>query len=57
MVAAMLIAPEVSSVFHGWGYFVRFLWWSAAAAAVLATLVYIRAGSKFIEQYEQHNGH
>ena len=57
MVAAILIAPEVSSVFHGWVYFVRALWWSAAAAAVLATLVYIRAGSKFIEQYEQHNGH
>ncbi|MGA2070861.1 MAG: CDP-alcohol phosphatidyltransferase family protein [Sedimentisphaerales bacterium] len=56
MVAAILIAPEVSSVFHGWVYFVRVLWWSGAAAAVLATLVYIRAGSKFIEQYEQHNG-
>jgi CDP-diacylglycerol--glycerol-3-phosphate 3-phosphatidyltransferase len=57
MVAAILIAPEVSTVFHGWVYFVRFLWWSAAGAAVLATLVYIRAGSKFIEQYEQHNNH
>ena len=57
MVAAILIAPEVSSVFHGWVYSVRALWWSAAGAAVLATLVYIRAGSKFIEQYEQHNGH
>jgi CDP-diacylglycerol--glycerol-3-phosphate 3-phosphatidyltransferase len=57
MVAAILIAPEVSSVFHGWIYFVWALWWSAAGAAVLATLVYIRAGSKFIEQYEQHNGH
>ena len=56
MVAAILIAPEVSSVLHGWVYFVRALWWSAAGAAVLATLVYIRAGSKFIEQYEQHNG-
>jgi CDP-diacylglycerol--glycerol-3-phosphate 3-phosphatidyltransferase len=57
MVAAILIAPEVASIFNGWVYFVRVLWWSAAAAAVLATLVYIRAGSKFIEQYEQHNGH
>jgi cardiolipin synthase (CMP-forming) len=57
MVAAILIAPEVSSVFHGWVYFVHVLWWSAAAAALIATLVYIRAGSKFIEQYEQHNGH
>jgi phosphatidylglycerophosphate synthase len=56
MVAAILIAPEVSTVFHGWVYFVRVLWWSAAGAAFIATLVYIRAGSKFIEQYEQHNG-
>ena len=57
MVPAILIAPEVSSVFSGWVYFVRLLWWSAAIAAVLATLVYIRVGSKFIEQYEQNNNH
>jgi len=57
MVAAILIAPEVSSVFSGWVYFVRFLWWSAAGAAVLATLVYIRNGSRFIEQFEQTNNH
>jgi cardiolipin synthase (CMP-forming) len=56
MVAGILIAPEVSTVLHWWVYFVQFLWWSAAGAAVLATLVYIRLGSKFIEQYEQHNG-
>lgn len=53
MVAAILIAPEVSAVFHWWVYFVQVLWWSAAGAAVLATFVYIRTGSKFIEQYEQ----
>lgn len=53
MVAAILIAPEVVSVFSGWHYFVRFLWWSAALAALVATLVYIYIGSKFIEQYEQ----
>ena len=57
MVAGILIAPEVSSVISGWVYFVRFLWWSAAGAAVLATLVYIRNGSRFIEQFEQTNGH
>jgi cardiolipin synthase (CMP-forming) len=56
MVAAILIAPEVSTVFHWWIYFVRVLWWSAAAAALLATLVYISMGAKLIEQYEQHNG-
>jgi cardiolipin synthase (CMP-forming) len=56
MVAAILIAPEVSSVFHGWVYFVHVLWWSTAAAALIAALIYIRAGAKFIEQSEQRNG-
>jgi cardiolipin synthase (CMP-forming) len=57
MVAAILIAPEVSSVFHGWVYFLHVLWWAAALAALVATLVYIRNGSRFIEQFEQNNGH
>jgi phosphatidylglycerophosphate synthase len=57
MVAATLIAPEVASVFPGWIWFLRILWWSAATAAMVAVLVYIRIGSKFIEQYEQSNGH
>ena len=56
MVAAILIAPEITSVVPGWIWFLRLLWWSAAVAALVATLVYIRIGSKFIEQYEQHNG-
>jgi hypothetical protein len=57
MVPAILIAPEVSSVIHGWVYFVQLLWWAAAAAALVAPLVYIRTGSRFIEQYEQSNNH
>lgn len=57
MVAAILIAPEVSSVFHGWVYFLHVLWWAAALAALVATLVYIRNGSRFIEQFEQNDGH
>jgi cardiolipin synthase len=56
MVAATLIAPEVNSVLPVWRYFVAALWWSAALAALAATLVYIRTGSKFIEQFEQTNG-
>lgn len=55
MVAAILIAPEVTAVFPGWIWFLRVLWWSAAGAAMVATLVYIRLGSGFIEQYEQNN--
>jgi CDP-diacylglycerol--glycerol-3-phosphate 3-phosphatidyltransferase len=53
MVAGILIAPEVSAVLPGWIWFLRFLWWSAAGTAILATLIYIRNGSRYIEEYEQ----
>ena len=53
MVAGILIAPEVSGVLPGWIWFLRVLWWSAAGTAILATLIYIRDGSRYIEQYEQ----
>lgn len=52
MVTGILIAPEVSAFFPGWIWFLRVLWWSAAGTAVLATLIYIRSGSRYIEQYE-----
>ncbi|MBN1804348.1 MAG: CDP-alcohol phosphatidyltransferase family protein [Sedimentisphaerales bacterium] len=54
MVAGILIAPEVSSILPGWIWFLRVLWWSAAGTAILATLIYIRDGSRYIEQYEQN---
>jgi CDP-diacylglycerol--glycerol-3-phosphate 3-phosphatidyltransferase len=55
MVAGILIGPEVSLVIgEGWLWFLRVLWWSAASAAILATLVYIRNGSRYIEQYERN---
>ena len=53
MVAGVLIAPEVSRLVPGWIWFLRALWWSAAGTALLATLVYIRDGSRYIEAYEQ----
>jgi CDP-diacylglycerol--glycerol-3-phosphate 3-phosphatidyltransferase len=53
MVAAVLIAPEVSAVVPHWIWFLRFLWWSAAATAICATLIYIREGSRYIDRYEQ----
>jgi len=53
MVAAVLIAPEVSGFLPAWIWFLRALWWSAAGTAVLATLIYIRNGSRYIEQYER----
>jgi phosphatidylglycerophosphate synthase len=56
MVAATLLAPEFSAILPGWIWFLRVLWWSAAATAIMATLVYIRDGSRYIEQYEQDLG-
>lgn len=53
MVAGILIAPEVSSRIPGWIWFLRALWWSAAGTALLASLIYIRDGSRYIEAYEQ----
>jgi phosphatidylglycerophosphate synthase len=53
MVAAILVAPEASAVLGGWIWLLRILWWSAAGTAILATLIYIRDGSRYIEQYEQ----
>ena len=54
MVASILIAPEISTFIPGWIWFLRVIWWSAAGTAILATLIYIRTGSRYIEQYE-HN--
>ncbi len=56
MVAAILLAPEFSRIIPGWIWPLRVLWWSAAGTAILATLVYIRNGSRYIEQYEQGTG-
>jgi phosphatidylglycerophosphate synthase len=53
MVAGILIAPEISGLLPNWICFLRLLWWSAAGTAILATLIYIRNGSRYIEQYEQ----
>jgi cardiolipin synthase len=53
MVAGVLIAPEISRFLTGWIWFLRALWWSAAGTALLATLIYIRDGSRYIEAYEQ----
>jgi len=55
MVIGILIAPEVSTVLPGWIWFLRFLWWAAAGIAILTTLIYIYAGSRYIEQFENVN--
>jgi len=52
MVAAVLLAPEISKLITNWIWALRVLWWSAAGTAVLATLIYILQGSRYIEEYE-----
>ena len=56
MVAGILLGPEFSIILPGWIWFLRVLWWSAAGTAILATLVYIRNGIRYIEEYEQGAG-
>jgi len=56
MVAGILLAPEFSGILPGWIWFLRVLWWSAAGTAILATLIYIRHGSRYIEEAEQKPG-
>ncbi|MEN6578695.1 MAG: CDP-alcohol phosphatidyltransferase family protein [Phycisphaerales bacterium] len=53
MVIVVLVAPELAAIIPGYRWFVRVLWWSAAGAAVLAALIYIRNGTRYIEQYER----
>jgi len=52
MVAAILIAPEVSTVIPSWIWFLRVLWWSAFGTAICTMFVYIRNGSRYIAEYE-----
>jgi hypothetical protein len=57
MVAGILLGPEFSRFLPGWICFLRVLWWSAAGTAILATLIYIRNGIRYYEEYEQDAGH
>ncbi len=52
MVSGVLLAPEISKFIPGWIWVLRVLWWSAAGTAILATLIYIRTGSRYIAEYE-----
>ena len=55
MVAGILLGPEFSRILPGWIWFLRVLWWSAAGTAVLAILIYIRNGIRYIEEHELTN--
>jgi len=54
MVTAILLAPEISTIIPSWIWFLRVLWWSAAATAILTTLIYTRTGSRYIEEFERN---
>ena len=56
MVAGILLGPEFSSFLPGWIWFLRVLWWSAAGTAILSTLIYIRNGIRYYEEYDQDAG-
>jgi cardiolipin synthase len=55
MVAGILIGPELATFIGLWIWIMRFIWWTAAGTAILSTLIYIRDGSRYIEQFEQNN--
>ncbi|MBC8481350.1 MAG: CDP-alcohol phosphatidyltransferase family protein [Planctomycetes bacterium] len=56
MVAGILIAPEISRFIDGWLIFLKILWWSAAITAIFTTLIYIRNGSRYIDEHDQSSG-
>lgn len=53
MVACVLTAPEFSQVIPHYSGLLAVLWWSSAVVAILATVVYIRNGSRYIERFER----
>jgi cardiolipin synthase len=55
MVLATLISPEVSRVIPFWKWPLGVFWWSAAGTAILATLIYVRSGSRYIAEHENKN--
>lgn len=57
MVAGILLGPEISSILPGWIWFLRVVWWSAAGTAILASIIYIRNGIRYYEEYEHDAGH
>jgi len=56
MVAAILLAPEISRAMPLWIDFLRFLWWSTAVMAILATFVYIQRGICYINKFDEVQG-
>lgn len=55
MVLSTLIAPEVSNYLGWWVYLVKILWFLTASAAILSTLIYIRQGKRYIEEFDNNS--
>ena len=52
MVLAILISPNVVVFWDDFRLFVRFLWWTTSAMALLTMLVYTRNGTRFLNEFE-----
>jgi phosphatidylglycerophosphate synthase len=50
---AVLLAPEMSRVIPAYDGLLSFLWWSAAATSMVALIVYIRDGVRYIDRCER----
>jgi CDP-diacylglycerol--glycerol-3-phosphate 3-phosphatidyltransferase len=51
MVFSILIGPEMLQWLSAWQYIARFIWWSAALCAGIATVIYIYRGIRYIEKF------
>ncbi len=54
MVASILIGPEMTHWIPFWAVWVRAAWWSAGLTAILAAVIYIYTGLRYIGQFEQN---
>ena len=53
MVFTTLIAPELSEKLVFWPFIVHLFWFLTAASAVTATVLYIRGGIRYIDEFEK----
>lgn len=57
MVLTTLTAPEMAKIVDFWPFIVFLFWSLTAAAAVLATVLYIQQGIRYIEAFEKSERH
>ncbi|MCF7958512.1 MAG: CDP-alcohol phosphatidyltransferase family protein [Phycisphaerae bacterium] len=53
MIAGILISPDVQKIWQNFKYVVMTIWWAATGASILAVIQYTRAGTRFMNKYEQ----